>query len=414
MKRRKYKDVDKQITETGKLMRRLGLAGGASAGAAFGPLGMAVGGVVGGGLAGLVSQWTGNGDYRVSQNSIMTKASSSNSIPNMHKNSQSVTIRHREFIGTISGSVGFQVQLELPINPGMDQTFPWLAPIAARFQQFEIKGMVYHYVPTSGIYSPDSSAIGAIMMQTTYRTTDAPPVSKIEMLNEYWATESIPSSNFIHPIECNPKENPFNVHYVRNTPITSGEPLMYDLGKTFVATQGCPSSSDVLGDLWVTYEVVLKKPLISSSVVNSNKYVIMSFSGGSISKTNFFSNNTVTTYYGDSSEFTFANRSITFPISSQERKYVVNIAAIGGYSAGACSFDGSPAFSPGTTGYNYNGSTAVRGTTITGGTAAANTLFYEFGVVVDAGPLAWDVDLPAIVSASGAPTMFELQINEVD
>jgi hypothetical protein len=171
---------------------------------------MAAGGIIGSGIAGLVSQWTGNGDYQVSRNTIVAKAS--NSIPTMHKKDQNVTIRHREFICTLNGSSSFTVQRELPLNPGIEVTFPWLAPIASRFQQYEIKGMVYHYVPTSGIYSPTSTAIGAVMIQTTYRSTDSAPTSKVELLNEYWASESIPSEPFIHPIECDPKENAFIVH----------------------------------------------------------------------------------------------------------------------------------------------------------------------------------------------------------
>jgi len=105
------------------------------------------------------------------------------------------------------------------------------------------------------------------MIQTSYRATDLAPSTKVEMLNEYWASEDVPSNSFVHPIECNPKENPFNVQYVRTGNIpTSESTLMYDLGKTFVATGGQLADGNLLGDLWVTYEVELKKPLIHSSV----------------------------------------------------------------------------------------------------------------------------------------------------
>lgn len=89
------------------------------------------------------------------------------------------------------------------------------------------------------------------------------------MLNEYWANESVPSEPFAHPIECDPAENPFKIQYVRAAPVTNPDsPLMYDLGNTYLATSGCPSGA-VLGDLWVTYEVELKKPIIDSNITSS-------------------------------------------------------------------------------------------------------------------------------------------------
>jgi len=191
-----------------------------------------------------------------------------------------VTVRHREYIGPISGSTAFNVAYALPINPGLSGTFPWLSGIAVNFQEYNIKGMVYHYVPTSGsAVSSTNSALGSVMIQTSYRSTDAAPASKIQMLNEYWANEVVPSDTMCHPIECDPKENPFAIHYVRAGSIPSGEPLLYDLGVTFVCTQGMQATNQV-GDLWVTYEVELKKPMVSSNVTTLGGYYASRFAGG--------------------------------------------------------------------------------------------------------------------------------------
>ncbi len=264
-KRKKKAKGDKGPTAVGKLIRELGAMGGSAAGSYVGH--GALGGLAGRQLGGMLSRWMGFGDYKIMQNSIMTK--SSNSIPSMHKTGQTVTVRHREFLCTIVGSEDFTVHHRLSLNPGMSSTFPWLSKIATNFQEYRIKGAVFHYIPTSGsAVSSTNAALGSVMIQTSYRASDNAPSSKAEMLNEFCATEAVPSETFIHPIECSPKENPFSVHYIRNRTPPTGEPLMsYDLGTTFVATAGQQAAGNNLGDLYITYEVELKKPVLASPVM---------------------------------------------------------------------------------------------------------------------------------------------------
>jgi hypothetical protein len=185
----------------------------------------------------------------------------------MHKADQSIVLRHREFVGTVTSTQNFTVQYQLPLNPGLT-TFPWLASIAAKFQEYKFRGAVFHYIPASGAaIAGTNSALGTVMMQTTYRPSDSAPTSKVEMLNEYCANEVVPSEPAIHPIECDPKQNPFSVQFVRAANVTSGESVLnYDLGKTFLAPQGQQADGNYLGDLWVTYEVELTKPTYSSNV----------------------------------------------------------------------------------------------------------------------------------------------------
>jgi hypothetical protein len=188
----------------------------------------------------------------------------------MHKNDQSVIVRHKEFIGEVTSSIDYNVQYQLELNPGVAATFPWLSNIAKNYQEYRFKGVIFHYVPTSGsAIASTNNALGSVMMQTSYRATDAAPDTKREILNEYWSTETVPSETTCHPIECNPAENPFNVQYVRQTVVPTGDNLLlYDLGRTYIATSGQQSNGVVLGDLWVTYEVELKKPTLYSNVTS--------------------------------------------------------------------------------------------------------------------------------------------------
>nr|QKE44135.1 hypothetical protein 3 [Forsythia suspensa tombusvirus] len=282
------KKAPKTPTLLGHALRQLGAAGGGALGTWMGnPV---AGSAVGHSLGGAISRWLGAGDYTVDTNSIVRNTlKASASIPFMHSDDQTVVIRHKEFVGEIRSSTSFAVSKSLELNPGNRLTFPWLASIASSFQEYRFKGLVFHYVPSSGVaVSGTNAALGTVMMQTSYRATDTGPRSKVEMLNEYCSNESMPSEPFAHPIECNPKENPFNVLYVRTGEVPESETkMMYDLGVTHIAVSGCPAAFNILGDLWVTYEVELKKPLIASAV--TQKFNAGSAAFGAATGPNMFS-----------------------------------------------------------------------------------------------------------------------------
>lgn len=316
-KKKKNKAASQEVTRLGAALRTLGGLGGAAVGGLIGQ--PAIGSATGTHLGAALSRWLGSGDYSVSQNSIVTRSSAG--IPAMHSTGQSVIIRHKEFLGEVVSSQTFAVNNVYPLNPGVALTFPWLSGIAARFTEYTFKGVVFHYVPTSGsAVSSTNAALGSVILQTSYRATEDQPLSKVEMLNEYWSTEGAPNEAFCHPIECNPKENPFNVQYVRGDLIPAGDPLMmYDLGKTFLAVSGQQAAGVVLGDLWVTYEVELRKPVLTTNVVDRFPGQNGKFAAGSISA---LFNGTTTLVGG--LNCTFNTNTITFPKGSVG-SYVIQI-----------------------------------------------------------------------------------------
>lgn len=272
--KKKNKVKKQELTRLGYALRTLGGLGG---GAVGGLVGMpSSGSAMGSGIGAALSKWLGSGDYQVSSNSMVSSMKASGSIPMMHKNDQTVVVRHKEFIGEIRSAVDFTNRYSLELNPGVSSTFPWLSRIAGNYQEYRFKGIVFHYVPTSGsAVASTNNALGSVMMQTSYRATDTPPASKRELLNEYWSTETAPFETTCHPIECNPSENPFNVQYVRQKTVPVGDNLlMYDLGVTHIAVSGQQVDNVVLGDLWVTYEVELKKPILYSNVTNGEGQIV--------------------------------------------------------------------------------------------------------------------------------------------
>lgn len=306
-----------EISALGQALRTLGSAGGGLLGGMLGS--GQTGSAVGHSLGASVSKWLGAGDYSVGANSIVRATRASPSIPMMHSQGQAVTVRHKEYLAQVVSSQAFTVSQHYTLNPGQSATFPWLSRIAGNYQEYSIKGAVFHYIPTSGnAISGTNNALGSVMIQSTYRSTDTPPASKVELLNEYWACESVPSEGFCHPIECDPKENPFNIQYVRTGAVPTGDSkLIYDLGTTYVATSGQQANGVVLGDIWITYEIELRKPiLVSNTTALANTFSAVY--GPVLTTSSPF-----TTLVTSSGELpvTAATNTVTIPIGESGRYY---------------------------------------------------------------------------------------------
>lgn len=332
------KREQQEVSLLGKALRALGSAAGGTVGALVGA--PTTGATAGQGLGAAISRWLGAGDYQVTRNSIVSAARASSSIPMMHNTGQSVVVRHKDYLGQILSSKAFTVQQAYTLNPGQLNTFPWLCNIARRFQEYTFKGVVFHYVPTSGSIST-TQALGSVMLQTTYRSTDTPPTSKTEMMNEYWSCETVPFEPLAHPIECDPKENPFNVQYVRSGDVAAGETkLIYDLGTTYIATSGQSTDGTVLGDLYVTYEVELRKPVISSNVTSSALVAARGWSG-TILTFNMFGGTLSSSSGGLPCSFNM--NTITFPIGTYGTMYItLALLADGAGFSGALNTSAAP------------------------------------------------------------------------
>jgi hypothetical protein len=214
-----------------------------------------------GGLVGMPKIF-GSGAYSCDQNTLMV---GNQQVPFMHSDSESVRFRHREYITDVSMNGAAYTALTYNINPGLVGTFPFLSGIASNFQEYSFEGLVFEYKSTSAtaLVSGTNTALGSVLMAAQYRA-DAPLfTSKISLLNEMWSVDCKPSDNVILPIECAPKENPFAIQYVRSLAAT-GDVKMFDLAVVTIATDGGQiGQTNVVGELWVSYDVVLRKPQAS-------------------------------------------------------------------------------------------------------------------------------------------------------
>jgi len=211
-----------------------------------------------------ISKFFGLGAYKLSKNSLYSNVTGSQ-VPAMHSSSESIVFRHREFLCDISSSSAFTNQFDSGINPGLAGGFPYLSSIAQNFQEYKFRGLIYQFKSTSAdALNSTNTALGTISMVCQYRS-DAPlPNTKVDLLNEMWSADAKPSESFILPIECDPKENPLSIQYIRSGSLSlTQDPKFYDLGHIAVYSNGSQATA-VVGELWVTYEVELFKPVLSS------------------------------------------------------------------------------------------------------------------------------------------------------
>jgi len=313
-----YPKPKKTNTWQNKVARSLGgLAGGV-----FGPVGAALGDSAGGALA----RWLGYGKYTVSKNSLVLAP---NNVPSMHSNKESIILRHREYICDVeTGSAnGFNVN-NYNLNPGLNTTFPWGSDVAQAFQEWKPRGIIFEYVSTSAdALNSTNTALGTVIMATQYRASASSFVSKTQMENEYFSCSGKPSMNLCHPIECNPKEDPYNVHYVRGSAVPSGDDIKtYDTGLFSIATTGFQASNVVIGELWVSYEVELLKPSTAEYSGNFLPETHISLSSG-ITATTIFTGNAITF---DNIGTTATANIITFPKNMPYGAYMVQLIIYGG------------------------------------------------------------------------------------
>lgn len=220
----------------------------------------------------------GSGDYVTSAQQVKHNTLvNSSQIPQFVDGKHATRIQHREYLGDIysgsltNGASVFQ-RSDFPINPGMLQTFPWLSNVCGpNWQQHRINGMVFEYRSGSAdALNSTNTALGYVVMATDYDSADAVFVDKQSMENTEFAVSCKPACSMIHAIECAKRQTPINEQYVRYAaPPANADIRLYDLGRFSIATVGMQAANVNLGELWVSYDIELLKPIQNPPLIDS-------------------------------------------------------------------------------------------------------------------------------------------------
>jgi hypothetical protein len=238
------------------------------------------GGIVGSAAGEVLGNLFGWGDYagtapvgfNVNSNSAMGFVTPlAAQIPMMHTEDGCCRIKKREYIADIRMFEEFTIEV-FALNPISERTFPWLSQVARNFEQFKFLGLAFGFrsLTANALGSTGDPSMGSISILTQYDVYDLPVSNKVEANNALFATSCKPSENMLHPIECDPEQTPNNPLYtaVNENPFAPDNDKRLDnLGYTTVAVQGGPKIGPDLGylsgELWITYDVMLYKPMVN-------------------------------------------------------------------------------------------------------------------------------------------------------
>lgn len=253
-------------TGSGGYMRKLRHFGSAVGSAALGA-GIAAGrSYMGMGL------YQGMGEYEPDSNNLV--AGGSGSIPQVSSTGDETggtIITHREYLADIyapgvkdGDPVSFQ-NISFPLNPALQQSFPWLSQIAQNYDEYEFKQLIFTYrSTTTDIGNSTTGQCGTIIMCTNYNAANPKFTDKQQMIEYAHAHSAKLTSDLIHGVECDPSKNAMSGQlYTRSNPVVTGQDLKtYDHGLFQLAIANAPKEYNgfPVGELWVEYTVLLRKP----------------------------------------------------------------------------------------------------------------------------------------------------------
>ncbi len=153
------------------------------------------------------------------------------------------------------------------VNPGLANSFPWLAGHAALYDRYRFKKLRFRWVP---IVSATTS--GNIVLAFDHDPYDGLPQSSASMCSlSYYSTGSI-WEEIILDIPC---DNTWR--FVRSGPV-GGDVKTYDLGALYLSSEGV-SVTGVAGYIQADYEIEFINKNITSGVGSGSSFNTALFSG---------------------------------------------------------------------------------------------------------------------------------------
>jgi hypothetical protein len=256
----------------------------------------------------------GSGDYRT--NSLIKGGM--NSSPSFGPPTS--TFRRRECLGSITTSPtarDFQIQ-KFRVNPGLASTFPWLSGIANNYESYRPRSMIFEYIPTSGMsVSSGDTSLGSVTMAAQYNPFASDPTSLVQIQGYNNAVAFAPYENAAAGVECLANKRQADTLLIRNANVAgvtlnTGYDTLFDLCEFFIATDGFQAASVVIGQLWVTYEIILSNPIVPISLPFNTGFQI-SASTTTNSATNLFASAYSLKQWGSDQSVVPATNTITIP-----------------------------------------------------------------------------------------------------
>jgi len=169
-------------------------------------------------------------------------------------------IIHREPLGTLNGSQAFAITT-FQINPGLASTFPWLAPQALGYESYKVNRLQIEYKFTTNEFT----GLGRVVIAPDYDAADAPPTSMVQAEQMVDNVMGAVAKNWT----CTLRPRGIGIlgpkRYTRSGALSPNEDIKtYDIAQVHICTSG-QSSTDEIGQLWISYDITLFEPQPSKS-----------------------------------------------------------------------------------------------------------------------------------------------------
>lgn len=235
----------------------------------------------------------------IHSNNLVVGATAShlnNSMPTMSTTldeTGAVRVCHREYMSDVyaPGVQGSGVATAFQntayfLNPALQQTFTFLSQIAQNYDEYEFRRLIFHYrSTTTDIGNSTTGQCGTVILCTNYNAAAPPFTDKQAMLEYAHAHDCKVTEHMTHGVECDPKKVSLSTKlFTRANPVVTGQDLKtYDHGLFQIALANLPAAYNGLpvGELWVEYDVVLRKPkLFVSRGLEIDQDVFTTVQGG--------------------------------------------------------------------------------------------------------------------------------------
>lgn len=241
-------------------------------------------------------------------------------------------IAHSEYVGDVisgalSGGGGTPTAFTLQtkqLQGGLSDTLPWASTIINNFVKWKPHKVTMAFVSTSAnALNSTNTALGIVAMRHQVDPTFPVDTSLSEMENSGHTVRKNPSQSFVLPImnidswrTVRPGAQPANTDL-----------RFYDAGYVEIVTQGMQAANINLGQLWITYEIEVKDPILQQGqvgkTIRSAHYIGSSYSNALPLGTTALT--TATNARGvDFIGLTFTGTTITFPNTISTGSYIIS------------------------------------------------------------------------------------------
>lgn len=184
---------------------------------------------------------------------------------------------YNEYLGEVSGSQNF-ASVQYPVNPGCSVTFPWLYKIARNYEKYRFNSLKFCFETDCS-----TQTAGTVILSPDYDATDPAPLSKVQVMT-YQDTVRTQAWTPVC-MECSPENLQALPQYnIGGGQVVAGSDIkLSNVANLWLCTQGM-ANTNVVGELWVYYDVTLIAPDANSSLVQS-LYLV---GNGTVTNTNIF------------------------------------------------------------------------------------------------------------------------------